>query len=116
MRFLEFQVREQVLMKKPGCDFSNIVAGSSGYLRAKFYFTEDWNEYVKKAAHFIGEDGSEEAVILDENNECEIPSKVLTGKYFIVTTYGAGDIQKCGDNMDLPVVSTSSMKVKQVVK
>lgn len=109
MRLLEFQVNRQSLRKLPGCDFSNIVAGSSGYLRAKFHFSEDWDEYVKKAVEFVSEHGDNKVVLLDENNECNIPLE--TGGFFMVTVYGAGKL----DDDQLPVVSTNSMKVKQKV-
>lgn len=38
MRTLEFVVKGQKMIKKADCDFTNIIAGSKGYLRAKFYF------------------------------------------------------------------------------
>ena len=112
MRLLEFQVREQVLMKKPGCDFSNIVAGSSGYLRAKFHFAEDWDEYHKRVAEFTNENGFGHATLLDENNECDIPPETLTGNFFMVRMYGAGEKPV---NDEMPFISTSSWKVKQEV-
>lgn len=107
MRLLEFQVNQQSLRKLPGCDFSGIVAGSSGYLRAKFHFSEDWDEYPKKAANFVGEGEHGHAVPLDENNECDIPSEALTGSFFNVITFGANEQQN--------IIHTNEYKVKQEV-
>ena len=115
MRILDFRVDHQALCKLPGSDFSKIVAGSSGYLRAKFHFSEDWDEYIKRVAHFVGEDGTEGAVPLNENNECDIPSEVLTGREFKVTMYGAGEIRKDEETDKFPVIGTSTWKVKQEV-
>ena len=109
MRLLEFQVNRQTLRKLPGCDFSNIVAGSSGYLRAKFHFSEDWNDYTKKVVEFVGEHSNCDAVLLDENFECDIP--VQNGGFFKVTVYGAGEPK----DDTVPVINTNSMKVKQKV-
>ena len=107
MRTLEFRADRQKLLKNPGCDFSEIVAGSTGYLRAKFYFSEEW-EGTMKAASFYGEDYENEyAALLDENDECVIPSEVLTGKYFKVSVLGAKEPKY--------VIQTNKMKVKQEV-
>lgn len=86
-RILEFDVNKQRLIKKRSCDFSNIVAGSVGYLKAKFYFSQ--NEWVgcKKAVSFWM-DEQEYAVLLDENDSCNIPSEVLTGYKFSVSVTG----------------------------
>ena len=89
MRILEFTVRNQRLLKKATCDFSGLVAGSVGYLYAKFEFPYGgWdNCQVKIARFWIGD--KESAVTLDENNMCEIPSEVLTGEEFRVCLLGA---------------------------
>lgn len=88
MRILEFDVEKQRVRKKPGCDFSKIVAGSSGYLRAKFHFTgPDWSG-CKKAASFWTEDEHEHPMILDNNNSCLIPADALVGDRFFVSVTG----------------------------
>lgn len=86
MRTLEFTVNGQRLKKKIDCDFSGIVAGSVGYLRAKFYFSEEWDG-CKKAASFW-RDGFEYASILDENNSCLIDGDALTDDHFHVSVTG----------------------------
>lgn len=104
-RVLEFVVTGQKLTKKPGCDFSKIVAGSVGYLRAKFYFSrKEWAD-CKKAASFWYND-TEHAVLLDDDNSCVIPSEALVGRTFEVSVTGARE-----DGL----IPTSKLKVKQEV-
>lgn len=89
MRILEFNVTKQRLSKKIGCDFSGLVAGSVGYLRATFHFSnDDWSKCSTKIARFwINE--QEHAERLDENNSCVIPPEVLIGSKFEVSVVGA---------------------------
>ena len=89
MRILEFNVAKQRLTKKRDCNFSGLVAGSVGYLHAKFYFSEnEWGNCSDKIARFWI-DGQEHAVRLDNANVCVIPPEVLTGKKFEVSVLGA---------------------------
>lgn len=104
MRVLEFVVKQQRLMRKVDCDFSHIVAGSAGYLQAKFYFSPEWVGYKKAASFWL--DGKESAVLLDENDSCTIPPEVLTGKIFEVSVTGAHGKD---------TVPTTKVKVKQEV-
>lgn len=98
MRILEFNVAKQRLTKKRGCDFSGLVAGSVGYLHAKFYFSEnEWGECEKKVARFWI-DKQEHAKLLDQNNSCVIPPEVLTGKRFEVSVIGAAPGYKIETN------------------
>lgn len=88
MRTLEFKVRGQRLLKKRTCNFAGLVAGSVGYLRAKFEFSEEWNDCSIKIARFwIGE--KEYAEVVDENNTCHIPDQVLASGTFQVSVLGA---------------------------
>lgn len=87
MRTLEFTVTGQQLKKKPSCDFSGLVAGSKGYLRAKFYFSPDWDG-CKKAASFW-RDGQEYGIKLDADDSCPIPPAALNGERFEVSVTGA---------------------------
>ena len=86
MRTLEFVVESQLLKKKTDCDFSNIVAGSVGYLKAQFYFSYEWDD-CKKAASFWA-DGNEYPVLLDSKDTCVIPPQALTGERFLVSVTG----------------------------
>lgn len=104
MRTLEFNVNGQRLKKKTDCDFSGIVAGSVGYLRAKFHFSEEW-EGCKKAASFWRDD-LEYAVLLDEDNSCLIATNVLTDEIFQVSVTGMKPDY---------VIKTGKVKVRQEV-
>lgn len=86
MRVLEFLVDKQNIRRKPGCDFSKIVAGSVGYLHAKFYFSEEWDGCKKAVSFYLGE--TEKAKMLDQNDSCEIPHEILTGNKFEVSVTG----------------------------
>ena len=108
MRILEFNVNKQRLMKKEDCDFSFIVAGSAGYLRAKFYFTEDWDGCKKAASFWIGD--AEHAVLLNENDECVIPTEVLKGEKFAISVTGLGG--RVGHQYK---ITTNKIKVRQEV-
>lgn len=104
MRTLEFVVEGQLIKKKTSCDFSNIVAGSVGYLKAKFHFSTEWMG-CKKAASFWA-DGNEYSVLLDTFNTCTIPPQALTGERFLVSVTGAKSDYK---------IKTTKTKVRQEV-
>lgn len=107
MRILEFTVRQQRLNKSMSCSFGGLIAGTKGYLLAKFKFLDDsWNDCAHKIASFwIG--NKESAKVLDENGMCEIPTEVLTGEEFRVYLIGA--------NKDFHI-ETNEVKIKQEVK
>ena len=104
-RVLEFTVDKQRITRKKDCDFSHIVAGSVGYLKAKFYFTSREWKGCKKAASFWLND-TESAELLDETNMCLIPSEALVGEKFEVSVTGLDDTFK---------IVTNKTKVKQEV-
>lgn len=105
MRTLEFTVDCQKVRKKSDCDFSGIVAGSVGFLRAKFYFSQEWSD-CKKAASFWVE-SQEHSVILDENDSCTIPAEALSTERFEVSVTGAKRGYK---------ITTNKTKVRQEVR
>ena len=110
MRTLEFIVNKQRLLRKADCDFSHIVAGSVGYLKAKFKFSQEWDG-CNKAADFILKDPSgtlKHGVLLDGDNACDIPSDVLTGSEFYISVKGV----KAGGRYQ---IETSEIRVKQEV-
>lgn len=104
-RILEFEVNKQRLIKKRTCDFSHIVSGSVGYLKAKFYFAQgEWKGCRKAASFWVN--GKESAVLLDRSNTCLIPSEALIGDTFFVSVTGMKDDYK---------IATNQVKVKQEV-
>lgn len=104
MRTLEFVVEGQLIKKKTDCDFSNIVAGSVGYLKAKFYFSSEWDG-CRKAASFWAYD-NEYPVLLDPNDECPIAPLALNGESFMVSVTGVKSDYK---------IKSSKTKVRQEV-
>lgn len=105
-RILEFNVNKQRLRKCPDCDFTGIVAGSIGYLRAKFNLSpEEWQDCTIKVARFWLED-KESSVKLDKNNSCDIPPEVLTGEMFAVSVLGKSQGYQ---------IETNKFEVKQEV-
>lgn len=104
-RILEFDVNKQRLTKKRECSFTNIVAGSIGYLKAKFYFSQDeWRDCRKAASFWV--DNNEYAVLLDANDSCIIPPEVLNNDRFQVSVTGVRSNYK---------IITNKTKVKQEV-
>lgn len=89
MRTLEFNVSRQKITKAPGCDFSHLVAGTSGYLRAKFNFSNEdnaWTGCIKAASFWYN--GVEHAVLLGADDSCIIPAEALVGRNFYVSVTG----------------------------
>ena len=87
MRTLYFHVDQQRLLKDKDCDFTHIVAGSSGYLKASFVFSDEWAGCKKAASFYVDE--QEYAVLLDKNNNCIIPQEALVGAEFYISVTGA---------------------------
>lgn len=88
MRTLKFKVSRQTIKQDPDCDFSGIVAGTSGYLQAQFEFDKDWDKTVKAAefCRYASEDQAVAAVI--KNNTCMIPPEVLACSRWSVRVFG----------------------------
>ena len=86
MRELEFAVSGQRIEKMQGCDFGGLVAGTKGYLRARFMFDAAWKR-CKIAASFFDASGHEEAMPVAEG-ACEIPESVLKRDVFYVSLTG----------------------------
>ncbi len=85
MRLLKFDVNAQHIQKDPSCDFTKLVAGSKGYLRAHFTLSPEWQDCVVVASFWRGK---EEHAMFVENGECEIPDEALVGPTFRVSLIG----------------------------
>lgn len=85
MRSLMFKVNGQKITKDPECDFSGLVAGSEGYLEAKFTFSEEWNNCIVVARFWRG---IKEHAVKIVNGKCDIPPEALTGATFKVSVVG----------------------------
>lgn len=85
MRSLMFKVNAQKITKDPECNFEGIVAGTEGYLKAKFSFSEEWNDCIQVASFWRGKEEHAERIV---NGECTIPTEALTGATFKVSVIG----------------------------
>lgn len=105
MRQLIFNVKEQALDKNNKSTFGGIIAGTEGYLGAKFIFYGNaWSECKKAASFWVGD--QEYAVLLDKYDSCLIPKEALKGDRFEVSLTGLKDGY---------VIKTNKIKVKQEV-
>lgn len=96
MRTLKFNVDGQTLRKDSDCDFSDLVAGTEGYLEASFKFSDEWNG-CKKAVIFSNALGIGYPVPII-NNHCDIPKDALTDYYFKLHVVGVKDDYKLVTN------------------
>lgn len=87
MRTLRFKVSGQELIRAPGCNFSNIIAGTSGYLQAAFEFGQDWDGTVQVAA-FYPYFQSQEVGRLIKDGACIVPDEVAAYDTFKVGVVG----------------------------
>lgn len=94
-RDLVFVVKDQELSKDPSCDFSGLVPGSSGYLRAVFTFNGLWGTLAKAAV--FSTDSAESAMPIT-NDSCVIPNKVLKEKSFSIRLVGKNSQQMLQTN------------------
>lgn len=103
MRVLKFIIDGLKLTKDSQCDFSGIVPGTKGYLKAEFKFNEDWYN-CNKMAVFTVPGSQKEVPVRIENTHCVIPDDVLIRRSFKVRVIGV----KPG--LRLP---TNNLEVKQ---
>lgn len=96
MRTLRFIVDGQKIMIDPSCNFKGIVAGTKGYLKAKFKFSTEWQQY-QKAGKFVLLKKEYFAPIV--NNECLIPEEALTWNNFYVGVIGLKGKEKIVSNL-----------------
>lgn len=88
MRTLKFIVDGQTIKLDPGCDFSGLVPGSSGYLQAEFSFSQDWSGAVKIAGFYSVLGREFPPQILNDGKTCIIPAEALKKKTFKVQVVG----------------------------
>lgn len=87
MRILEFEINGQNISKSKNCDFSGIVPGTSGYLKASFSFSTEWIGMVK-VAEFRKYLCDEPVSVPIINGECTVPDTVTGGKAWYVKIVG----------------------------
>jgi hypothetical protein len=105
MRVLVFKVDGQTIHPNSLSELHGLVAGTSGYIKAKFLFSDDWNDCVKVAG-FESVYGEEfEPQKLDEDNSCYIPEKALEYHEFEMKVLGKG--------MGGYTITTRPIRIKQ---
>lgn len=87
MRTLKFIVEGQKIEKDSACDFSGLVPGTTGYLRAEFSFSEEYKGCAK-IAEFRKYLSADPIPVKIENDACNIPEEILTGSKFSVSVIG----------------------------
>lgn len=97
MRTLRFIVEGQIIKEDPSCDFSNLIPGTAGYLKAEFIFSKEWDDMVKVAAFW--RNGHEcPAQILKDGLSCIIPQEALTSRLFKIMILGKNKQTKLTTN------------------
>lgn len=88
MRQLKFIVNGQKIEKVPSCDFSGLVAGTKGYLRAVFSFSSEWRGcYIAGVFRCMSKEYASPVI----GNMCEIPAEALIHNNFYVRVVGQKD-------------------------
>lgn len=87
MRTLRFIVDAQKISPDPSCDFSGIVPGTAGYLKAQFSFSAEWSGLVK-VAEFRKYLCDEPVSVPIINGECAVPDTVTGSKAWYVKIVG----------------------------
>lgn len=88
MQTLKFIVKGQIISLDPECDTTNLVPGSSGYLRAEFSFSSEWDNTVKVAAFFSNLGKEYPPQKLERGRTCIIPAEALSKSIFKVQVIG----------------------------
>lgn len=103
MRILKFIINSQQIGPDPSCDFSGIVPGTAGYLKAHFSFSSEWSGMVK-VAEFRKYACDSPVPIPIVHGECMVPAEVTGGKSWTVKVIGKrGDV----------ILPTGNCKVEQ---
>lgn len=88
MRVILFRVKGQVIERDMSNDIGVLVAGTSGYISAKFVFSEDWLGCSKVVGFFDKDDNELTPCALDKDGICEIPADALKYHEFKIRVYG----------------------------
>jgi hypothetical protein len=91
MRTLKFIVDGMAIKQDPDCDFSGLIPGSKGFVKASFTFSQEWNNATKVAAFFSLLGREYEPQLLTPTNYCIIPTDALEKKNFKIQMVGKKD-------------------------
>lgn len=88
MRTLKFIVEDQIVKPDPNCDFSDLVPGTRGYLKAEFSFSKAWDGYIKVAGFFSMMGREYKPQILKDGKTCVIPAEACAKPQFRIQVLG----------------------------
>ena len=88
MRTLKFIVNGQDITLDPNCDISSLVPGTSGYVKAEFSFSKEWDGCAKVAAFYSNLGREFTPQLLKNGKVCEIPTEALKKSIFKVKVLG----------------------------
>lgn len=88
MRTLKFIVEGQSIKPDPHCDFSGLVPGTGGYLKAEFTFSKEWTSTPKVAAFYSRLGKEYQPQHLTNGKSCMIPSEASSKRIFKVQILG----------------------------
>lgn len=88
MRTLKFIVDGQKIRPDPTCDFSGLDPGTTGYLRAEFTFSKEWNNTVKVAGFYSNLGKEYEPRLLKDGRTCLIPAEATKKRVFKIQILG----------------------------
>ena len=88
MKTLKFIVDGPIIKKDPTCDFTDLVPGSNGYLKAEFSFSNEWDECARVAAFYSPLGKEYTPHILSDGKTCDIPFEALEKRSFKVQVIG----------------------------
>lgn len=91
MRTLKFIVDRQIIKKDPSCDFSGLIMGTKGYLRAQFSFSNEWNNCAKVVGFYSNSGVEYKPQVLDSEGCCMIPDEALKKQSFNIKLFGKRD-------------------------
>lgn len=91
MRTLKFIVDGQTIKQDPDCDFSGLIPGSKGFVKATFTFSQEWTNATKVAAFFSLLGREYEPQVLSATNYCIVPTEALAKKNFKIQMIGKKD-------------------------
>lgn len=88
MRTLKFIVEGQTIKPDLRCDFSGLVPGSVGYLKAEFSFSKEWVSTPKVVAFYSRMGNEYPPQALKDGRTCTIPTEALRKRIFKVQVLG----------------------------
>ena len=88
MRTLKFIVEGQIIKQDPSCDFTNLVPGTEGYLRAEFSFSPVWKGCTKVVSCWSAVGDEYPPQVLADGVSCLIPDEATQRYAFKVGVVG----------------------------